>query len=110
MKKFILDLKNHSLPEDTCLVGKIDGKILSECYNFKILEKEYDIIEINIPENLIVVNGSYFIGAFGDRLKELAPVAFLSKYKFVSKTNDFAVKRLNEYVTEKYMGQLFDLF
>lgn len=94
--------------DDACLVGRIDGSLIKQIYDLPLLEKEYDIIEVHIPEQLVTVNASYFIGAFGERLFDLSPVNFSQKYVFKSE-NKFVVKRLNEYVFEKYFS-LYNIY
>lgn len=110
MKKFILDLQNHSTSEDTCLAGRIDGSLLKDFYNFALLEQHYDQIEVIIPEQLVVVNASYFIGAFGERLSELTPVGFKKKYVFIS-NNQYSVDRIYNYIDDQYfrLASVFSL-
>ena len=65
--KYTLELKNYIDKRETALVGREQGEKLLRLLKQKSimlnsLEKEYEIIEIIVPDSIISINKSYFLG------------------------------------------------
>lgn len=68
---------------DIVLSGRDRGEELRKKLELNKKEKENDIIEIEIPEDVCSINSSYFLGAFGDSIRKYGKERFLQKYIFV---------------------------
>lgn len=97
MKEILLSNFIHQ--DETALVGRENGKSLRLAFTEKgidllALEKADDQIVIIIPEDVVSVNKSYFLGAFADRVRELGKVLFNEKYQF--KTSEHIQNKIDE--------------
>jgi hypothetical protein len=64
-----VDLNSVLHPRETALVGRENGEsILSKLkkagYDFESLESQHDKIAIIIPDRIVSINKSYFLGLF----------------------------------------------
>lgn len=80
-------LSNFIHRDETALVGRENGKSLRLAFtkngiDLLALENAENQIVIVIPEDVVSVNKSYFLGAFADRVRALGKVIFNEKYQF----------------------------
>jgi hypothetical protein len=88
-KEIKINLESFIEDSETALVGRLDGevlliKLIKEKYVFKVLEIEYEKITIIIPNRIVSINKSYFLGLFETRIVDLGKKEFLKKYKFIT--------------------------
>lgn len=82
-----INLNEYLSTEETALVGRDNGRNLRKTLNAKSgrledLEKNYKKIYIIIPNQIVSMNRSFFLGAFADRARSLGKVNFREKYQF----------------------------
>ena len=99
INNFSIDLNKFIEQKATALVGRPNGeKLLKSLKENGILLKEievkYDKIIFVIPNRIIIVNKSFFLGLFETRVQELGKEKFLDKYVF--STSDFIKKQFEE--------------
>ena len=97
------NLKDFLVPEETALVGRENGenvlkKLAQSGLDFKKLEKECDKITFKIPENVVSINKSFFLGLFETQVQRLGKDGFLNKYKF--DTTEHIVNKIKNHVEE----------
>ncbi|WP_394897933.1 STAS-like domain-containing protein [Clostridium butyricum] len=68
---------------DIVLSGRERGEELRKKLELNKKENEYNVIEIEIPEEVCSINSSYFLGAFGDSIRKYGKEGFLQKYIFI---------------------------
>jgi hypothetical protein len=71
-----VDLNSVLHPRETALVGRENGEsILSKLkkagYDFESLESQHDKIAIIIPDRIVSINKSYFLGLFETAVERL---------------------------------------
>ena len=84
-----IKLADYTNPKETALVGRINGETLLKNFQdknviFKSLELSNDKINIIVPNNIITINKSFFLGWLETRVQELGKTAFISKYNFIA--------------------------
>lgn len=85
--RYTLELKDYIDKRETALVGREHGENLFQLLKkksimFNSLEKEYNIIEIVVPDSIVSINKSYFLGFLETRIQELGTDVFRLKYIF----------------------------
>lgn len=95
-----IDLLNILHPKETALVGRDNGeatldKLIDEGFDFNKLENEYEKIIIIVPNRIISINKSYFLGLFEIVIKRLGK-DFLNKYEF--KTTSHIQNKIKRHV------------
>lgn len=85
---FELDLAAYRSPEVRVFAGRERGQRVREAAQLDKLERKYATIEVHIPEDVYSVNSSFFLGMFGDSIRELGEAAFREKYRFTGKSID----------------------
>lgn len=85
--------------DETALVGRENGKSLRLAFTNKgidllAMEQTENPIVIVIPDEVVSVNKSYFLGAFADRVRALGKVIFNQKYQF--KTSEHIHHKIEE--------------
>jgi hypothetical protein len=98
-KEIKLDEVLH--PRETALVGRENGeetldKLIKTGNNFENLEKNNDKIIIKIPERIISVNKSYFLGLFELAIDRLGKDEFENKYDF--DTTDYIKSKIKNHI------------
>lgn len=76
--------------------GRDRGKKVRIESNIDNLEKEFEIVEIFIPENIYSINPSFFEELFVNVVTKLGKDEFLEKFKFTSLGKYNYEKPLNE--------------
>ena len=97
--KYTLELKNYIDKRETALVGREQGEKLLRLLKQKSimlnsLEKEYEIIEIIVPNSIISINKSYFLGFLETRIQELGTKVFRTKYSF--KASEYIIRKIDK--------------
>ena len=87
MKDIVINFKDFINSNETALVGRETGrtirkKLESKGLVFSSLEEKYESISINIPNDIITMNRSFFLAVFAERVKTLGKENFNAKYKF----------------------------
>jgi hypothetical protein len=87
MNDIIIDLEKYIHQRESALVGRPNGEMLlsrlkRENLIFKELEKRHGSIVIKIPQRIVTINKSYFLGFMETRIQELGKDAFIEKYLF----------------------------
>lgn len=97
--KYTLELKEYIDNRETALVGREQGEKLLRLLKQKSimlnsLEKEYEIIEIVVPNSIISINKSYFLGFLETRIQELGTDAFRIKYNFIA--SEYIIRKIDK--------------
>lgn len=87
MSQVIIQLSDFLLPNETSLVGRENGenvlkKLKDNSFDFEKLEKDYEKIIINIPDSIVSINKSFFLGLFEMPVQRLGKDDFFTKYQF----------------------------
>lgn len=98
-EKYILKLEDYIDKLETALVGREHGENLFKLLkNRKIkldlLEKEYETIEIVVPDSIVSINKSYFLGFLETRIQELGTDVFRSKYNFIA--SEYIIRKIEK--------------
>jgi hypothetical protein len=99
--EFTVDLKEYIDSAETALVGRDNGKSLrlalsSRGLKLDQLESNHSKINIVIPEHIVSMNRSYFLGAFADRARALGKTTFLEKYQF--QTSEHIQNKIQDHI------------
>jgi hypothetical protein len=87
---------------ETALVGREHGeetlKLLKERkIILKSLEENYEHIIIIIPEKIVTINKSFFLGLFETRIQELGEERFKQLYDF--QTTEYIRKKIDKHIS-----------
>jgi hypothetical protein len=96
-----MDLKNFINDAETALVGRDNGRALRNTLNDRginldEIESQNEKVNVIIPNHIVSMNRSYFLGAFADRVKILGKSEFIKKYQFL--TSEHIQKKINDHV------------
>lgn len=97
----IINLADFLIGNETTLVGRDNGekafdKLASANLNFIDLENEFDKIVVVIPERILSINKSFFLGLFETVVERLKKDGFYNKYDF--RTSDHIKKKIESHV------------
>jgi len=101
MKNIVVEMNKIVPKRETALIGRENGenaleKLKKEGTDLCLLEKEYDKIIISVPEHVVSINRSYFLGMFETSIERLGKTGFLLKYEF--KASDHIRKKVKDLV------------
>lgn len=88
MSDFVISLEDYIGKEEKALVGRENGKELiaklasKRAISLPSLEEVNELITIEIPNRVITMNRSYFLGAFSERVQALGKAEFERRYVF----------------------------
>ena len=96
-----INLSDYINAKLTALVGRPNGEKLLKTFKvsgviFADLERNHEKIKINIPDFIVTINKSFFLGWMETRIKELGKNDFITKYEFV--TTEHINERIKEYI------------
>lgn len=99
MKNIVVEMNKIVHKRETALIGRKNGenaleKLKKEGTDLCLLEKEYDKIIISVPEHVVSINQSYFLGMFETSIERLGKTGFLLKYEF--KASDHIRKKVKD--------------
>lgn len=79
-----IDLGKHSSPADMALIGRSKGKVIREELKRQIdLDSNpSEIIGVIVPQGIVSVNSSFFLGLFGESVRKLGSENFRRKFRF----------------------------
>lgn len=80
-----IQLNNYRTPGTRVFSGRERGKAVRDEIDFAALELTKELIVIEIPEDTIAFNPSFFLGLFGDTIRRLGRAEFDKKYNFSAK-------------------------
>jgi len=88
-------------PRLTALVGRENGEhvfdhLAKNKIVFSELEDKYESISLIIPDKILTINKSFFLGLFETRIQKLGTDGFQKKYKF--KASDRIQKKIKRYI------------
>ena len=100
--KFELDLDNYLNNKEVAMVGRKEGEAMLASLKdqnviLSTLENNYDEIVIKIPNRIITMNKSFFLGFMETRVQVLGKEKYLKKYKFIA-TQHITDKIVNIYI------------
>jgi len=87
-----VDLEGHRSKGARVFAGRVRGQRVREASKLREHDKGDAIVEIVIPRDVISINASFFLGMFGDSIRELKEEGFRRKYRFVGKNVDRVVE------------------
>jgi hypothetical protein len=107
----IIDLTKYVPDQDTALVGRKNGEQLLRKFKedkilLKDLEKEFDLIKIHVPRNIITINKSFFLGWLETRILELGKEQFNIKYSF--ETEEDMKSKLTSHIEAAFLTSTQD--
>lgn len=101
MKPKIIDFDEYIEKHADALVGKKNGihaleALRNNGISFKELEKQFAPIIIKLPERIVTMNSSYFLGVWAERVQALGRKSFLEHYKFL--TSDHILQKIDRHI------------
>ncbi len=78
----ILDLARFSQADSIVFSGRPEGMSVRASLNLDAEDSLPGPVVVVIPQRIISVNGSFFLGLFGQSVRNLGAVRFQSKYTF----------------------------
>jgi len=92
MSEIKIDLTAVIDSRETVLIGRENGenglkKLKKLGYTFEDIEKKYLKVEIILPQFILSMNRSYFLGMFETAVERLGKDGFISKYSFATTTH-----------------------
>jgi hypothetical protein len=78
----VLDLATYHSPETKLISGRKKGESARKHWNLDALDKAPGIVEVKVPEKVITLNSSFFLGMFTQSVRALGPDQFKKKYVF----------------------------
>ena len=91
---FKIDLGQFKSEESHVFTGRRRGEAVRAELDLRKLEQEYERIEVIVPGDTISINNSFFLGLFGESIRDLQEGGFRQKYAF--KTNDVIKENIEQ--------------
>jgi hypothetical protein len=113
-KEIKLDEVLHA--RETALVGRENGeetlsKLINQGNDLENIEKKFDKIIVKIPERIVSVNKSYFLGLFELSVERLGREEFEKKYNF--ETTDYIKGKIKSHINAACLsasqGEILDV-
>lgn len=100
-KKKVISLKDFIPKGETSLVGRENGhiycnKLIEAGINFEEIEKQFEDVIIEIPNSIMSMNKSFFLGIWADRVCALGEEQFIKKYIF--ETSDHIKNKIKKHI------------
>lgn len=77
-----IDLTKYAGREEIVLSGRPKGEELRRKLGLEEKEQQADIITIIVPQHVVSLNSSFFLGLFTDSVRRFGEEGFRSKYSF----------------------------
>lgn len=77
-----ITLGKHRRANSRVFSGRNEGYDLRKKLKLSELEKQYSYIKITVPEDTLSLNTSFFLGLFGESVRELGEEKFREVYNF----------------------------
>jgi hypothetical protein len=79
-----IDLNEARIPPTSEVIsGRDCGEEFRKRFQLNKVDVAEGEVEVSIPEDVVSMNTSFFLGLFGPSVKHLGQQGFLSKYKFL---------------------------
>lgn len=96
-----IDFSDYIGKKSTSLVGRDSGqnllkKLEKKNLFFPSMEMKYEKIIFIIPEKIITINKSFFLGLFETRIQSLGKEKFSEKYQF--ETSNHIKEKISRYI------------
>ena len=111
-----IDLIKFINKNDTALVGRNNGENLLSTlnrkgFNLEQCEIKYDKIIFQIPQKIITINKSFFLGVFETRIQDIGKLKFQEKYEFDTSKHikDKIVKYIDSGLLEASMEEILNV-
>ena len=78
----MIDLTKYTGRDEIILSGRPKGEELRQKLNLEKMDSEADAIKIIIPQHIVSLNSSFFLGLFTESVKKFGEEGFRSKYFF----------------------------
>lgn len=78
-----IDLNNFKNPNSRVLSGRKEGLKVREKLNLDSIDKNEQKVTVIIPDDIISLNSSFFLGLFGPSVRLLNEFSFKNKYEFL---------------------------
>lgn len=102
---FLILLKDFLEGDETALVGDVFGKDIYNKLNSNGITDKYTKYEICIPLRIITINYSFFLGFFGESLKNMqTPKDFNKKFKIIATLH--IKEKIQKYVEKYFSGEI----
>jgi hypothetical protein len=77
-----IDLTKYIAAQDIVLSGRPKGEELRKKLNLDGMEQQLDSIKFVIPQQVVSLNSSFFLGLFTNSVRRFGESGFRSKYSF----------------------------
>lgn len=99
--EYVIDFNQVLDKRETALVGREHGesilaKLKASGVNFDELENNYVTIKCIIPDNIVSINKSFFLGMFELVIQRLGKNIFCEKYSFI--TTDHIKAKIDRHI------------
>jgi len=96
-----INLNDFLQGRETALIGRDNGEnvfdnMVRKGFDFLKLEQEFDKIIIQIPDRIVSINKSFFLGLFETIIERLKKEGFYKKYQF--ETTEHINKKIEGHV------------
>lgn len=86
MTTVTIDLDDYRTPGVRVFAGRDRGNAVRLEVKLEELDMDPDVeVEVHVPEDISSVNTSFFLGLFGDSIRQIGPGRFREKYRFTGK-------------------------
>lgn len=76
------NMENYKKEKSRVFSGRTEGNKVRERLKLDELDNKPEEVILSFPEDIISLNSSFFLGAFGPSVRKLGKENFKSKYKF----------------------------
>jgi hypothetical protein len=89
-----INLAKYRRKNSRVFSGRIEGYDVRDALKLSELEKKYSNIIIKVPEDTLSFNTSFFLGVFGESVRNLGEVKFREVYQF--QCPSIVIKQIND--------------
>lgn len=91
-----INLNDYRKKNSKVLSGRDEGYRCRKLADLESIDKEIGIVSVVVPEDLYSINISFFLGFFGESVRNLGEKRFREKYEFQCDT--FIMDNINDAV------------
>jgi hypothetical protein len=77
-----IDIKQFQTPGAKVLSGRPKGQEVRQKLCLDQVDVSPELINVLVPEEILTINSSFFLGLFGDSVRKLGENGFLDHYRF----------------------------
>ena len=78
-----IDLSRFRSGKGRVFAGRDRGSVIRNKVSLESIDEAGNEVTISIPDDVIVVNTSFFLGLFGDSVRRLGASEFRQRYTFI---------------------------